>query len=61
MKDRRAKFLKAYSQIPETLRDQIIVIIDSKPYNWNSIYFEVKNYTPLSKKILNTLSDMDII
>lgn len=61
MDEKRAKFLKAYSRLPDSLRDQIIVIVDEKSYSWNSIYFEIKNNTQLSKKILNTLADMNII
>ena len=61
MQDKRAKFLKVYSQLPEALIDQIIVFVDGKPYSWKSVYFEVKNNTPISKKILNTLSNMNVI
>ena len=45
MKEERAKFLKIYSQLPESLIEQIVVIVDGKPYSWKSIYFEVKNNT----------------
>ena len=61
MEDKRAKFLKVYSKLPKSLTDQIVVIVDNKPYTWSSIYFEVKNDTEISKKILNTLSAMKII
>lgn len=61
MQDKKARFLKAYSQVPDILKNQIVVMINSKPYTWDSIYFEVKDNTPLSKKILNTLSNMNII
>ena len=61
MQAKRAKFLKIYSQLPEALIDQIVVFVDGKPYSWKAIYFEVKNNTIISKKILNTLSDMNII
>lgn len=61
MDDQKAKFLKIYSELPDSLRDQIIVMVNEKPYNWNAIYFEVKNDTSVSKKILNTLSAMGLI
>jgi len=61
MPDKRAKFLRVYSQLPESLTDQIVVVVDGKPYSWKSIYFEVKNNTDTSKKILNTLFGMKII
>ena len=61
MNEKKVKFLKAYAQLPKSLRNQIIVVVDSEPYTWTSIYFEVKNNSSLSKKILNTLFDMKII
>lgn len=61
MQDKKAKFLKIYSQLPEALIDQIVVFLEDKPYSWKAIFFEVKNNTPTSKKILNTLSEMDMI
>ena len=61
MQDKRARFLKAYAQVPHSLRSQIVVVIDSRPYTWDSIYFEIKNNTSLAKKILNTLFHMNII
>ena len=61
MKDKRSKFLKIYPNIPDNLRSDIIVVIDGKTYSWNVCYFEIKNNTPLSKKILKALSEIDII
>lgn len=61
MDETRAQFLKIYSQLPEALIDQIIVVVNEKPYSWKAIYFEVKNNTSISEKILKTLFDMDII
>jgi len=56
-----AKFLKVYSKLPKELIDQIVVYVEGKPYSWEAIYFEIKNETPMSKKILNTLSAMGLI
>jgi len=61
MNEKKAKFLKVYSRLPQALINQIIVIVDGKPYSWDAIYFEIKNNTSISKKILNTLSNMNII
>ena len=61
MKKLREKFLSAYADIPEVLRKEIIVIVDEKTYTWDSAYFEIKNKTELSKKLLNTLSKLRII
>ncbi len=61
MDEKKVKFLKAYAHLPETLRHQIIVVVDGKTYTWGAVYFEVKNNTPLSKKLLNTLFASKII
>ena len=59
--DKKAEFLRAYAGVPEQLRGEIITLIDSKSYTWDSAYFEVKNDTELGKKILNTLTETGII
>ena len=61
MEEKKAKFLKAYAHLPETIRNQIIVVVDGKTYTWDAVYFEVKNNTPLFKKLLNTLFASKII
>ncbi|MCK4649934.1 hypothetical protein KAT36_01750 [Candidatus Pacearchaeota archaeon] len=61
MEQLREKFLSAYADIPNSLRKEIIIIADEKTYTWDSTYFEVKNNTKLSEKLLNTLSELKII
>ena len=61
MTDTKAKFLSAYSKVPERLRDEIIVVIDGKTYTWNTAFFETKENTELSKKILNKLISTKLI
>ncbi len=55
------KFLNAYTEVPEPLRNEIIVVIEGKTYSWNTAYFEIKENTDLSKKILKTLLSIGII
>ncbi|MBU1203775.1 MAG: hypothetical protein KKG60_01770 [Nanoarchaeota archaeon] len=61
MVNSKERFLKAYSNLPENLRGEIIVVVDKKPYSWDAVYFEVKENTVLSKKLLKTLCRIDII
>lgn len=61
MEDKRAKFLKNFANIPENLREDILVVIEGKPYSWNAAFLEVKNNTSLGKKILKTLEEIGII
>ena len=59
--EKREKFLKIYANIPDKLREDIIVVVDEKTYTWNIAFFEIKNKTPLSKKILKELEITKII
>jgi len=61
MKNLREKFLSIYADIPETLRKEIIAVVDGKTFTWDSSYFEIRNNTKFSEKILNTLNDTSII
>ena len=59
--DKRAKFIRIFSNVPENLREDMLVVIDKKPYSWNTAYLEIEKNTPLSKKILKTLEEMEIL
>ena len=55
--DKREKFFRIYANIPNTLRNDIIVVVDDKPYTWDVAYFEIKNKTALGQKILKEFSE----
>jgi hypothetical protein len=57
----RAKFFKAYANLPETERYQVIAVIDEKTYSWNVAYNEISKDTELGKKILKKMETMGII
>lgn len=57
----REKFLKAYANLPEDERDQIIVIVEGKTYNWNRAYDEIKANTPLGSKILKKMKELGLL
>ena len=59
--DLRAKFLQAYANVPESLRKDIVVIIDKKPYTWDTAYLEIKNNTSTGKKMLINMEEMGIL
>jgi len=61
MEEEKAQFLKNFANIPENLREDIIILIEEKPYTWNSAFIEIKNDTVLGEKILKTLKDLEII
>ena len=55
MEDNRAKFIRIFANLPEDLKEDIVVVVDKKPYTWNNAYIEVKDNTLLGKKILKAL------
>lgn len=62
LEELKIKFVKIFSNLPDKVRkEDIIVVIDEKPYTWNAAYLEVKNDTKLGKEILNKLNKLGII
>lgn len=59
--DKRAKFLKIYANIPEGIRGDIIVVIDKKPYTWNTAFIEINDNSSLGQKILKVLEDLELV
>lgn len=62
MEDKKAKFIRIFANIPEKIRgEDIIVVIDNRPYTWNAAAIEIKNDSELGKKIIKKLEQMEII
>jgi hypothetical protein len=62
MEDKRAKFIGIFANIPEKIREEdIIVVVDDKPFTWNSAVIEVKNDSEIGKKILKNLEKMGLL
>ncbi len=61
MENKKAKFLQMYSNVPDELRTDIIIVIDEKTYTWDTSYFEIKDDTELGKKILKALEDIGLL
>ena len=62
MEKERIKFMKIFANLPEKVRrEDIIVVIDKKPYTWNAAFLEVQIKTELGKKILRKLEELKII
>lgn len=56
----RAKFLRAYANLPEPEMEQVIVIID-KPISWNKANNEISEKTALGDKILKKMELLEIL
>lgn len=62
MEHLKEDFLKTYVNIPLSLRDDIVLILDDKrPISWDVAFFEIKNDTTLSNEILIGLKKLDLI
>ncbi len=62
MEDKKAKFMRIFANIPDKVRNEdIIAVIDNKPYTWNAAMIEIKNNSELGKKIIKKLGEMEII
>ncbi len=55
-------FKKIFANLPEKIRNEdIIFVLDKKPYTWNAVFLEVNNSTDLGTKMLKKLKELKII
>ena len=58
----RTKFLKAFANLPEKIKsEEVIVVIDEKPYTWTAAAIEVKSESITGKKILKILKELGVL
>lgn len=54
--------MRIFANIPEKIRkEDIIIVIDNKPYTWNATMIEIKNNSELGKKIIEKLEKLKIL
>lgn len=62
MEEERLEFMKIFNNLPEKVRSEdIIVVIEGKPYTWNVAFIEIKNNTELGRDILIKLKSLEIL
>ena len=62
MEHLKEKFLKTYSNIPLSLRDDIVLVLkDERRITWDVAFFEIKNNGKLSYEILEGLNELGLI
>jgi hypothetical protein len=62
MEEDRVKFSKIFANLPDKVRNEdIILVIDGKPYTWNAVFLEVNNSTKLGIRMLKKLKELKII
>ena len=56
-----SRFQQVYANLPEKIRNGIVVVVDDKPYSWNAVYVELINNTALGREMYKKLIKMEII
>lgn len=58
----KEKFMKIFANVPEKVRgEDVIAVVDDKPFTWNTAMIEIKNDSETSKKILKMLEKLGIV
>ena len=62
MEGKKEKFMRVFSNVPEKIRgEDVIAVIDDKPFTWNNAMIEIKTNTESGKKILNQLKNIGVL
>ena len=62
MENKREKFLRIFANIPEKVRSEdIVAVVDNRPFTWNSAAIEIKNSTEMGEKIIKTMEKIGIL
>ncbi len=55
-------FKKIFANLPEKIRNEdIILVINKKPYTWNAVFLEINNSTSLGIRMLKKLKELGIL
>lgn len=57
----RSKFVKTYAAVPTKLREEIIALVEDKPYNWDAAYIEIVGKTKAGEEILKHLISIGLL
>ncbi len=57
----RAKFIKAYAAVPDKLREEIIALVDDRPFNWNTAFIEIQGASKAGAAILRHLESLGML
>ncbi|HLD85077.1 MAG TPA: hypothetical protein VI968_00820 [archaeon] len=59
--ENKDRFLRAYSNVPLGMRNEIILLVDDKPITWDVAFIEIENSTGKGKEILKKLIQLELI
>lgn len=57
----RYRFVKEYAAVPAKLREEIVVLVDDKPFNWNTAFIEVSGKTRVGEEILKRMESIGLL
>lgn len=57
----KSKFYATYSNLPLSVRDDIVLVLDNEPITWNVARLEILSDGPKAEQILNDLVELEII
>ncbi|MBD3355160.1 hypothetical protein GF361_04195 [Candidatus Woesearchaeota archaeon] len=61
LEELKARFFKAYANLPEPEREQVVAIVDEKQYSWDRANAEISDDTELGIKILKKMKELGIL
>lgn len=57
-----SNFKKIFANLPDKIRkEDIILVLDKKPYTWNAVFLEVNQSTSLGMRMLKKLKELMIL
>lgn len=58
----KSKFLKAFANLPEKVKsEEVIAVVDEKPYTWVAAAIEIKGDSATGKRILRILKELNVL
>lgn len=57
-----SKFMKAFANLPEKAKtEEVVAVVDEKPYTWVAAAVEIKSESPTGRKILKILKELGVL
>lgn len=57
----RSKFLKTLAKVSDSLRDEIVAVVDDKPFDWSTANVEVRGKTKKGDQILRLMDQLGLL
>jgi len=57
----QSTFNKIYANLPMSIREEVIVVVNGEPMTWNAVWLEVRNNTEIGLESLQKLYNLGIL